>query len=124
MALALLLLAACGSSGQRAILQTGTASFYGAQFAGRATASGVPFDPNAMTAAHRTLPFGTELEVTRIATGKSIVVKVNDRGPYADGRILDLSRAAAQRLGFVDEGVARVELRIVSCPPDEDCRVR
>ncbi len=103
------------------VLQTGQASFYGKGFAGRPTASGEPFDPAAKTAAHRTLPFGTKLEVTDVARGTSVTVEVTDRGPYADDRILDLSRGAAEVLGFVDDGTTEVELRVVECPEGESC---
>ncbi|MEO0604370.1 MAG: septal ring lytic transglycosylase RlpA family protein [Myxococcota bacterium] len=116
-------IAAC-SLGHRPVLQTGEASFYGEAFAGRPTASGAIFDPDAMTAAHRTLPLGTEVEVVRTTTGASVVVTINDRGPYAGDRVLDLSRAAATKLGFVDEGVTQVEIRLVTCPEGERCGVR
>lgn len=92
----------------------GRASWYGRAFHGKRTANGERFDMHAMTAAHRTLPFGTVLEVTRIDTGKKVRVRINDRGPYAKGRILDLSKAAAKRLDMLKVGVARVRLRIVS----------
>ena len=108
---------ACGTP--RGPTVTGPASWYGAELAGRPTASGEPFDPDALTAAHRTLPFGTRLEVTR--AGRSVVVTVNDRGPFAGDRILDLSRGAATRLGLVEDGVADVTLRVVSCPTDATC---
>lgn len=88
----------------------GHASFYGLRFKGRPTASGEIFDPQAMTAAHRTLPFGTRLRVTNISNGRSVVVRINDRGPYAHGRIIDLSRAAAERLEMVRRGIAPVRL--------------
>jgi rare lipoprotein A len=90
----------------------GEASFYGKGdgFAGRKTANGEIFDPSAMTAAHKTLPLGTRLKVTNLANSRSVLVRVNDRGPYAKGRILDLSYGAAQRLGMVGAGHARVKL--------------
>ena len=90
--------------------EEGQASYYGGQFHGRPTASGAPFDQNAMTAAHRTLPLGTEVTVTNQDTGKSIQVEVNDRGPYVAGRDIDLSKGAAQKLGIVEQGVAKVEI--------------
>lgn len=92
------------------LIAEGTASFYGAAFRGRATASGERFNPDAMTAAHRTLPFGTCLRVENPAAGRAVRVRVNDRGPYSGGRILDLSEAAARALAFVRQGVAHVRL--------------
>ena len=88
----------------------GKASWYGPGFAGRKTANGERFNPRALTAAHRTLPFGTKVRVTNLANGKSVVVRINDRGPYAGGRIIDLSKAAARRIGMLKQGVARVEV--------------
>jgi rare lipoprotein A len=97
--------------------QVGYATWYGRRFAGRMTANGERFDPNRMTAAHRTLPFGTWVEVKRVDTGALVRVRITDRGPFGhDDRIIDLSRVAAQKLGFVDAGLARVELRVVSGP--------
>ena len=97
--------------------QVGTATWYGRKFAGKKTASGERFDPDAMTAAHRKLPFGTWVEVRRIDTGTSVRVRITDRGPHGDAkRIIDLSRAAAQRLGLIHDGAARVELRVVNGP--------
>jgi hypothetical protein len=89
---------------------TGIASFY-SDF--QKTANGEHFDPNMLTAAHRTLPFGTQLQVTNLETGKSVMVRVNDRGPYVEGRVLDLSRSAAASLGMLDQGVAKVHMAIV-----------
>jgi rare lipoprotein A len=85
------------------------ASWYGQQHQGLKTASGEIFDKNKLTAAHRTLPFGTRLRVTNVENGKTVVVRVNDRGPYVAGRVLDLSYGAAQALGMTGAGVARVE---------------
>jgi rare lipoprotein A len=93
-----------------AILGEGMASYYGAELAGNRTASGERFNPNALTAAHRTLPLGTRLRVTNKANGKSVIVRVNDRGPFAKGRILDLSRAAAERISMVRSGTARISI--------------
>lgn len=92
-------------------LGEGMASFYGAGLNGRPTASGEPFDKEAFTAAHRTLPFGACVLVTLIKTGATVEVRVNDRGPFVAGRIIDVSEAAARKLGFIDSGVARVLLR-------------
>lgn len=102
--------------------QVGMASFYSQRFAGRRTASGERYDPAALTAAHRTLPLGTVLRVTHIDVrgqplGPPVVVRVNDRGPYAAGRILDLSMAAARRLGIIESGVVRVKIEIVRNAP-------
>ena len=111
-ALALLLLAACahGPRGAGDPIADGMASYYGAAFRGRLTANGERFDPDALTAAHRTLPFGTCLRVENPANGRTVEVRVNDRGPYAHARIIDLSEAAARALDLVRQGVARVRL--------------
>ena len=92
---------------------SGTASYYGAKFQGRRTASGEKFDMHAMTAAHRTLPFGTLVEVTNPRNGKSVTVRINDRGPFHGNRILDVSRAAATELGLIQRGSGRVELALL-----------
>lgn len=91
----------------------GTASWYGPGFQGRLTANGERFDQNELTAAHRTLPFGTRLRVTNETTGKSVVVRVNDRGPFVGKRVIDLSRGAAERIGLVHKGIGRVKLEVV-----------
>lgn len=93
-------------------MQSGRVSWYGPGFHGRRTANGETFDTNEMTMAHRTLAFGSRVRVTNLDNGRTIVVRVNDRGPYVRGRIADLSHAAASELGFVDDGVvhARIEL--------------
>jgi rare lipoprotein A len=97
--------------------EVGLATWYGNAFASKKTANGERFDPKAMTAAHRRLPFGTWVDVRRPDTGRSIRVRINDRGPWGDSRkVIDLSRAAAQELGIVGQGVAPVELRIVRGP--------
>lgn len=88
------------------VIQSGRASWYGPGFHGRRTASGETFNTNELTAAHRTLPFGTKVRVVNKRTGKSVVVRINDRGPYAHGRVIDLSRASAQAIGI--SGVAPV----------------
>lgn len=93
----------------------GQASWYGPGFAGRPTASGERFRPSRRTAAHKTLPFGTVVKVTHPGTDRSVRVVINDRGPYAGNRIIDLSKRAARRIGMLDEGVATVELRVVGC---------
>ncbi|WP_255573761.1 septal ring lytic transglycosylase RlpA family protein [Erythrobacter sp. SCSIO 43205] len=94
-------------------LGTGVASFYGRRFHGRLTANGERFDMNAMTAAHKTLPFGTLVRVTNPRNGRSVVVRINDRGPFVKGRTIDVSRAAAKELGMIARGHARVELDII-----------
>ncbi|PIE52506.1 septal ring lytic transglycosylase RlpA family lipoprotein [Candidatus Fermentibacteria bacterium] len=94
-------------------IQRGAASWYGRQFHGRPTASGETYDMNDMTCAHRTLPFGTVLLVTNLDNGLSATVRVNDRGPYISGRIIDLSRGAASVLGIISTGTAQVELKAV-----------
>jgi len=88
--------------------ETGVASWYGAQFHGRATANGETYDMNALTAAHKTLPMPTLVRVTNLENGRAVVLRVNDRGPFAQGRIIDVSRRAAQLLGFEKHGTARV----------------
>jgi rare lipoprotein A len=94
----------------------GMASYYGGRFHGRRTASGQRFNQNALTAAHRSLRFGTRVRVTNARNGHSVVVTVNDRGPYARGRVIDLSRAAAGKLGMLSAGVAPVRLEVVGAP--------
>ncbi|AGI31393.1 TPA: septal ring lytic transglycosylase RlpA family protein [Mannheimia haemolytica] len=93
--------------------QTGVASYYANYFNGRRTANGETFNNAKMTAAHRTLPFGTLIEVTNLRNGRSVVVRVNDRGPYAHARVLDLSSAAAKKIGMHHSGTARVKIAIV-----------
>ena len=86
------------------------ASFYGKELAGRRTASGERFNPGGMTAAHRTLPFGTRLRLTNVENGRSVVVRVNDRGPFVRGRAIDVSFGAARALGFSGRGSARLRV--------------
>lgn len=97
-----------------AALGRGSASYYAATFHGRRTASGEAFDNRAMTAAHRTLPFGTMVRVTNPRTGASVVVRINDRGPFTKGRLIDVSRAAAEQLGIVRAGHGQVALELLS----------
>lgn len=108
--LAFLLLFVCTSFGQ---VQTGKASFYANKFSGRMTASGEKYRPNKFTAAHRHLPFGTMVRVTNLANNKSVVVKVNDRGPFVSSRIIDLSRVAAEKLDFIANGTTDVVVKVV-----------
>ena len=91
-------------------VQEGTASWYGGKFHGRKTASGERFNTYDLTAAHRTLPMNTRLRVTNLSNGKSVIVRVNDRGPYVGKRVIDLSYSAANELGFVKRGVTKVRL--------------
>ncbi len=96
---------------------TGKASWYGGKFHGRKTASGARFDKNALTAAHRTLPFGTRVRVTNLRNKKSVVVRINDRGPFGRReRIIDVSEAAANALGMKKAGVIRIRLQVLSRP--------
>lgn len=100
-------------TGPDASVQRGHASYYADSLAGHRTASGEPYDPNALTAAHRTLPFGTLVDVTR-TDGRSVRVRVNDRGPFGPkGRVIDLSRSAAAAIGMIRDGVVEVTLRVV-----------
>jgi rare lipoprotein A len=101
----------------RTEVQRGVASWYGAALAGHRTASGERFDPEKMTAAHRTLRLGTWVEVVRVDTGQRVRVRITDRGPFGHAdRIIDLSHAAARELGMLRAGVARVEVRVVDGP--------
>lgn len=96
---------------------TGKASWYGGKFHGRKTASGERFDKRALTAAHRTLPFGTQVRVTNLENGKSVVVRITDRGPFGRReRIIDLSERAAEVIGMKRAGVVRIQLEVLSSP--------
>lgn len=97
--------------------QVGIASWYGEKFQGRKTSSGEIYDMNQMTAAHKTLPLGTIVRVVDLRTGKSVVVRINDRGPFIPGRIIDLSFAAAKELGIIGPGTALVGLKILKRLP-------
>jgi rare lipoprotein A len=107
------LLAGCASHDidPRGYDQTGTASYYGARHHGKRTASGEPFDQHGLTAAHRQLPFGTRVLVTNLSNNKSVVVRINDRGPHTRGRLIDLSRQAAEQLGMLRSGTAKVRVQ-------------
>jgi rare lipoprotein A len=94
-----------GASSAQAAGQCGSASWYALY---SQTASGEQMDPSELTAAHRTLPFGTKLKVTNQKNGKTVIVRINDRGPFIKGRVIDLSKAAANRLGFVSSGVTSI----------------
>jgi rare lipoprotein A len=102
----------------------GYASWYAGKFQGRLTANGERFDTNKLTAAHKTLPFGTIVEVTHLGNGLTVQVRINDRGPFVEGRVIDLSRAAAEAISMTAEGIARVRLRVVSLPPAPTHRVQ
>ena len=105
--------------------QVGSGSYYSDAFAGRPTASGAPYEPRGFTAAHRSFPFGTVLRVTRADGGQSVYVRVTDRGPYGPrGRILDLSRAAAERLGMLRAGVVKIKVEVVEYGPRKTRRRR
>ena len=93
-------------------LERGNASWYGGQFHGRPTASGESYDKYALTAAHRTLPFGTIVRVRSLALGREVDVRINDRGPFSSDRVIDVSRAAAEALGLIGAGVAEVSLNV------------
>jgi rare lipoprotein A len=96
--------------------ETGVASWYGQEFQGNETASGEVYDLNGLTAAHLTLPFGTTIRVTNLENGKNVKLRVNDRGPHIGQRLLDVSWAAAKRLGFIHSGTTRVRVEVVSYP--------
>ncbi len=118
-ALALLLLAGCGSTPKAggAVAsghsESGQASYYGNEFHGRKTANGERFDQGKLTAAHRTLPFGTRVKVTNTQNGKSVVVRVNDRGPFVKGRVIDLSSSAFKSLASLNAGVVPVRIQVI-----------
>ena len=117
LALAVLALALPFAANATVTLQEGLVSWYGEHFHDRRTASGEPFDATAMTMAHPTLPFGTQVKVTNLRNGRTVVLRVNDRGPFVGSRIGDLSQAAAAYLGMLRRGVARVRLEVM---PDSD----
>jgi|GEM_PF-1666893 len=98
------------ASSAKGYLEEGLASYYGAKYNGRPTASGEKLDPKKLTAAHRTLPFGTCLRVVNMENGRSVEVRVNDRGPFVEGRVVDVSQVGAERLDLVKKGLARVRL--------------
>lgn len=108
-----------GEQGQPVVEQVGEASFYGNGFHGKKTASGEKFDQNDLTAAHPTLPLGTNATVTNLETGNSVEVNINDRGPYAKGRDIDLSKGAAKELGMTKDGVAPVKIEAEVAPGDK-----
>ena len=97
----------------RSHIADGMASYYGSEFAGSRTANGERFDPGAMTAAHRSLAFHSRVAVTNLANGKEVIVRINDRGPWGKGRIIDISHAAAKQIGMHRSGTARVKLELL-----------
>ncbi|HBG96250.1 MAG TPA: septal ring lytic transglycosylase RlpA family lipoprotein [Chromatiaceae bacterium] len=105
-----------GSSARPGKVLKGIASYYHDSLHGNKTASGQTYNRNKMTAAHKTLPLGSKVQVTDVRTGKSIVVRVNDRGPFVKGRIIDLSRRAASKLGIIKRGTTRVRVKVLSVP--------
>jgi rare lipoprotein A len=115
----IVILTGCSSSGRSrgggggGEATSGVASYYAHKYHGRPTASGERFDMHDLTAAHRTLPFGTRVRVTNVTNGRSVVVRINDRGPFVKGRVIDLSLAAAEQLDMVTAGLAEVEMRTV-----------
>jgi rare lipoprotein A len=94
-------------------VQTGKASFYADKFEGSHTASGEKYKHNKLTAAHKSLPFGTKIKVTNLSNNQSVELVVNDRGPYVDGRIVDVSKSAAEKLGFINQGIAEVSIEVI-----------
>lgn len=108
-----LFVSVCIFSGAFAQIQTGKASFYADKFEGKPTASGQKYHHNRLTAAHKTLPFGTRVRVTNLANSATVEVVINDRGPYVENRVIDLSRSAAEKLGFVNQGLADVRLEVI-----------
>ncbi len=101
------------SHGQNNFFQVGTASYYADKFEGRTTANGEKYNGSKMTAAHRMLPFGTVVRVTNLKNNLSCEVRINDRGPFVEGRLIDLSRAAARKLDFIQEGLAEVRIEVI-----------
>ncbi len=118
-ALALFLTVSSAQAAPPAPVQTGVASYYAPNLAGKPTASGEPHEPNALTAASRSLPLGSTAKVTNTENGRSVTVEGNDRGPYPKNRILDVSPKAAEHLGFKDDGVAKVAVQPLKAPPQE-----
>lgn len=107
----LILIVCCFSACSPKITQSGKASYYADKFKGRPTASGEIFRQGKKTAAHQSLPFGTRVTVVNLANGRTVKVRINDRGPFVKGRIIDLSKKAARKIGMIKDGVVNVELR-------------
>ncbi len=102
-----------GCASTKRITESGMASWYGPNFHGKTTANGERYDQNELTAAHKTLPFNSVVRVTNLDNGKQVTVRINDRGPYARGRVIDLSRAAASEVDMIGPGVARVRIEVL-----------
>ena len=117
--LVLLAVAGCRSArpAGRGAVESGLGSYYADKFVGRPTASGVPYRPEQLTAAHNPLPFGTRILGTNVRTGRSVVLEVNDRGPHGRNRIVDLSKRAARQIGLLEAGLAPVTVRVVRAAP-------
>jgi len=120
---AVLAMSGCGGgsgapSSEPGSIQEGEASYYAHKFHGRTTANGEIYDENKMTAAHKTLPFGTTVRVTNLASGKKVVVRINDRGPFVKGRIIDLSYKAAGELDYISRGVVKVRVEVLKVDGD------
>jgi rare lipoprotein A len=114
MALSLIALPVLAQAGDvRNLVREGMASYYGSEFAGSRTANGERFDPGAMTAAHRSLAFHSRVAVTNLSNGQEVIVRINDRGPWGKGRIIDISHAAAREIGMHRSGTARVKLELL-----------
>ena len=118
LAVAALAVSGCGGgsgapSSEAGSIQEGEASYYAHKYHGRTTANGEIYDETKMTAAHKTLPFGTRVRVTNLANGKKVVVRINDRGPFIKGRIIDLSYKAAGELDYISRGVVKVRVEIL-----------
>lgn len=115
--LLLISISSCTSSnpgfGQRGYTEEGKASYYSRKLQGRKMANGEPYRRGKLTAAHKSLPFGTKVKVTNLQTNKTVKVKITDRGPYAKGRIVDLSEAAAKKIGSVKAGVVPVKMKVI-----------
>lgn len=110
--LVLLMITGCAAT-RGTVIDSGVASWYGPGFHGKTTANGETYNQDDLTAAHRTLPFNTVVRVTNMDNGKSVTVRINDRGPYSDNRVIDLSRAAAAEIDMIDAGLARVRVQLV-----------
>jgi rare lipoprotein A len=111
--LMLMAFAASGCASTKRVAQTGLASWYGPHFHGKKTANGEVYDQDRLTAAHKTLPFNTVVRVTNLDNGRQVTVRINDRGPYVQGRVIDLSRAAARQIRMIGPGTARVRIEIL-----------
>ncbi|WP_161889926.1 septal ring lytic transglycosylase RlpA family protein [Pontibacter russatus] len=109
-------------SAQSTDIQKGEASWYGSKYHGRPTSSGEPYNKNEMTAAHKTLPFGTKVKVTNLENNESVIVRINDRGPFVGDRIIDVSEVAARKLEFHDEGIGYVKVEVLELPGDYDAQ--